>query len=165
MNAGLGPIRASQTTGSLVTSVSKQNIDIWFTGASSPCLSMFMPYQFGFDHPIINQQPGKVYEPDSYWWQQEIMNRLAVFCNNKILSSYRNELFDRENQLLLAFEPGKELTKNEIQVLINEAAVESLLIRDKWKKEFEKSYALSNKNIFHQIAWKNFNKSANLKIN
>jgi dipeptidase len=165
MHAGLGPIRASQTTGSMVTSVSKQSMEIWFTGASSPCLSMFMPYQFGFEHPIINQQPDKVYEPDSYWWQQEIMNRLAIFCNNEILSKYRSELFEREKQLLISFEPVNKLTKDEVQVLINEAATESLLIRDKWKKDFEKSYALSNKSLFHQIAWKNFNKSANLKIN
>jgi dipeptidase len=126
---------------------------------------MFMPYQFGFEHPIINQQPDKVYEPDSYWWQQEIMNRLAIFCNNEILSKYRSELFEREKQLLISFEPVNKLTKDEVQVLINEAATESLLIRDKWKKDFEKSYALSNKSLFHQIAWKNFNKSANLKIN
>ena len=165
MHAGLGPIRASQTTGSIVTSVNKDKINIWFTGASSPCLSMFLPYQFGYDHPIINQQPGMVYEPDSYWWQQETINRLAIFSDINLLSKYRHELFDRETQLLTAIEQTNHLEKESIQTLINEATVESQLISEKWRKEIEKSYSMSNKNIFHQTAWKKFNNLANLKIN
>lgn len=71
-----GGLVGDHTTASMVVSVG-EHIDIWLTGSSTPCISLFKPYRFG------NPPAGPVVaagdrDADSYWRRQEQFHRAAV---------------------------------------------------------------------------------------
>jgi len=48
----------------------------WFTGSSSPCMSVFWPHCF--ENPVVYpgfDVGGDTYSKASYWWRRELVNR------------------------------------------------------------------------------------------
>lgn len=82
-------LTADQTTMSMVVELVDDDIKIWLTGCSLPCVSLFKPAKFGvggiiFKHEVQN---------DTYWYQRENFNRLLI---NKIIP---NEFYEEKNKL------------------------------------------------------------------
>ncbi len=88
MHAGFGPVRINQTTGSLVVDLSNKRMDIWITGSSLPCLSIFRPVHFDdfVGDSIISSEKD--------WREREVFNRNAIFCPEEFVNEFR-ELRDR----------------------------------------------------------------------
>lgn len=74
-----GGIIGDHTTSSLVVELVDGNINVWFTGTSSPCISVFKYYKFGekIDYPISNNK---------YWNERE--NIFRDLIGYKILNEY-----------------------------------------------------------------------------
>jgi len=75
MHAGPGPIRDSQTTGSLITQYSKNAHTFWVTGTAAPCISVFKPVWISSGLPDIGPEPNGVYDTNCLWWQHEVLHR------------------------------------------------------------------------------------------
>ena len=71
------PTRHRQTTSSMIANLGSTGPRFWFTGTSSPCLSVFKPFGFGaLAHRIeTGPAPGATYDPDSLWWRHEHLHR------------------------------------------------------------------------------------------
>lgn len=78
MHVGAGPIRINQTTGSMVSEISKNDQIHWFTGTSSPCLSVFKPVWITSGLPLMEPVPQGVYNPSTLWWRHEAFVRRAA---------------------------------------------------------------------------------------
>ncbi len=78
MHVGAGPIRINQTTGSMVSEIGKTDQIHWFTGTSSPCLSVFKPVWITSGPPLKEPVPQGVYDPSTLWWRHEAFVRKAV---------------------------------------------------------------------------------------
>jgi len=74
-HATYGPIRA-QTTNTMIFKLSKyENPQIWITGTSSPCLSIFKPIFLDAFPKVLNLTQGQYSSPifvkESFWWNHE----------------------------------------------------------------------------------------------
>ena len=93
MHAGFGPIRASQTTGSMVSVINKDDVTHWLTGTAAPCTSVFKPVWMDSGIPAGVKTPGKSFDASVMWWKHEALHR-------EIIKDYptRIKVIDRELQ-------------------------------------------------------------------
>lgn len=94
----MGPVRRSQTTGSLVALLRPDGPQLAMTGASAPCLSLFRPVWFDDAHRF------GVTDPD-HWYRHERVHRHALF-DAALLANVRDAVRDREPDILTAIEHG-----------------------------------------------------------
>ncbi len=76
-HAGFGPIRVAQTTGSMVSHVTGDDITVWLTGTSAPCTSVFKPVWFEGGLPAL-RRPGQLFDPSTMWWRHEVVHRAVL---------------------------------------------------------------------------------------
>lgn len=77
-HAGFGPIRVSQSTGSMVVKLTPESSTVWLTGSSAPCTSIFKPVWLDTGIPTAEGAPGKYYNPASRWWRHELLHRAIL---------------------------------------------------------------------------------------
>jgi len=76
-HAGFGPIRVAQSTGSMVSHVTADDITVWLTATSAPCTSVFKPVWFESGLPPM-RAPGKQFDPKTLWWRHEVLHRTTL---------------------------------------------------------------------------------------
>jgi dipeptidase len=64
----------SQTTGSLVSSLSPTHSVHWVTATAAPCISIFKPVLFGASVPT-GPTPDDAYDEETLWWDHERIHR------------------------------------------------------------------------------------------
>ncbi|RDE12942.1 MAG: peptidase U34 [Candidatus Thorarchaeota archaeon] len=70
-----GPDDGFSVTGSQISDIDSESTH-WFTGSSSPCMSIFWPFSFDMPHIYPGFDVGeKDYSDRSYWWRRERVNR------------------------------------------------------------------------------------------
>lgn len=73
-----GPIRRSQTCGSMVSQLSPRGHHHLLTGTSAPCLSIFRPVAFDdIDYSVLNETETDARQ--SLWRRHEPLHRQALF--------------------------------------------------------------------------------------
>jgi secernin len=147
MHAGFGPIRLDQTTGSLVVDLSSDEIAIWITGTSAPCLSVFHPGR------ISDFTEDTVLSSENDWRGNEIFHRNAIFCSKEFIDSFREER-DRLEKEFVDQPEGNWLNNMS----------RKMEFLSGWKKRAVDEVKRPGLFIFRN-AWKTFNKQADLKIN
>lgn len=75
MHAGFGPVRNSQSTGSMVSEIGAGGAVHWLTGTSAPCTSIFKPVWIDAGLPEQPGEPSAVYDPAMPWWRHEDLHR------------------------------------------------------------------------------------------
>ncbi len=77
-HAGWGPVRISQTTGSMVSHLSPGAATHFVTGTAAPCTSIFKP--IWVDTPAATDPiaPAATFDSDSLFWRHEILHRLTL---------------------------------------------------------------------------------------
>jgi dipeptidase len=90
-HASLGPLRGSQSTGSLVAHLRPGDPVAWFTGTSAPCTGIFKP-----TYPALGGLPdGRVLpaesEPGARWWAHESLHRAVLQDYATRMPVYRAE--------------------------------------------------------------------------
>jgi len=91
MHAGAGPIRVSQTTGSLVSHLATDTQTHWITATSAPCTSTFKPVWLDVDLPDMGQIPTGHYNRASLWWRHEHLHRSTLRDYPTMLAIYHDE--------------------------------------------------------------------------
>ena len=74
-HAGFGPIRVSQSVGSMVVRLSEDGDMFWLTGTSAPCLSTFKPIWLDSGLPDLGPHPTATYDAQTLWWRHEDLHR------------------------------------------------------------------------------------------
>ncbi len=114
------PTRAmAQTTGSLIARLGGEP-EVWATGTSAPCLSVFKPVPLGSE--LLATLPASTERPDgaSLWWRQYRLHAL-------VMGDYaaRRQVFDEER---------RDLETRALQA----GAADAELCRDLWEEHREK---------------------------
>jgi len=92
VHASFGPLRPSQSTGSLVAHLSPDLPAYWLTGTSAPCTGLFKPvYLGGAGLPDLGSKPTGDYDADSLWWAHERLHRAVIRDYATRLPLYREE--------------------------------------------------------------------------
>ncbi len=151
MHAGFGPIRLDQTTGSMVVDLSNEDMTIWITGTSAPCLSVFHPVRFS----DLNNDLCISSEDD--WWTNEIFHRNMLFCPEPLINTFRMERDALEAEFIQTTGRKTEIQgHNELQ-----SRKMNFLITWREKSVMEKKV---HGNILYRNAWKAFNSKTDLAI-
>ncbi len=100
MHAGAGPIRVSQTTGSLVSHLAAGSTTHWVTATSAPCTSIFKPVWIDSGLPDLGQVPTGRFNRAALWWRHEMLHRRVLVDYGTRLAVYRPERDQLEARFL-----------------------------------------------------------------
>lgn len=159
MHASLGPIRGSQTTGSLVVLLEADNPLIFATGTAAPCTGIFKPFWVDAI-PDLGKLPGGRYDPESLYWSHEALHREVIRNYPERLASYQEERDALEEAFIKgAFDlQGADLSERKAysQDCLRRAAE----AQARW---LERARKIPPKSVWlHQLAWKGFSRKAHL---
>jgi hypothetical protein len=110
MHAAWGPIRGSQSTGSLVSHLAPDLHTHWVTATSAPCTSIFKPAWLDAGLPELGPTPAGEYNPNCLWWQHERLHRAVLRGYPARLAAYQGERAQLEAGFIAAaqaIEPGQ----------------------------------------------------------
>lgn len=157
MHASLGPIRGSQTTGSMIASLEEGNPLIFVTGTAAPCTGIFKPVWV--DASVnISSQPTSKFERETTFWAHEELHR-------EVLKNFpaRAAVFQAERDTLeaefisgaMALRDGSvEERKSYSEACFQKAAA----IEKDWLEQVKK--IPTKQRVLHSMAWNGFNKKA-----
>jgi secernin len=91
MHAGAGPIRISQTTGSLVSHLAGDVQTHWVTATAAPCTSIFKPIWVDAGLPDLGQTPTGHYNRACLWWRHEGLHRGVLRDYPTMMAVYHAE--------------------------------------------------------------------------
>jgi dipeptidase len=101
VHKGFGPIRASQTSGSIISRLSHDGDLHFLTGTSAPCTSFFKPVWMDLKLPTANDpKPGNSYEERTMWWRHERVHRKILENFEAYLSAYQKDRNKSEAELI-----------------------------------------------------------------
>lgn len=162
-HAGLGPVRSTQSTASMVTYLDKNNPLIFATGTSAPCTSIFKPFWMD-TASILNREPVPTASADSssLYWVHEKLHRAVLMNYPERIKTYaadRDAMEKRfiEGALKLQNASAKERADFSLQCLNESKAAEA-----EWLKRVEAVPAKAN--MLQSMAWNGFNKKAKLEV-
>ncbi len=99
-HAGFGPIRISQTTGSLVSHLAADVQTHFVTGTAAPCTSLFKPVWLGAELPDTGPAPTGAYDEASLFWRHEALHRATLRNYAASLPLYAGERDALERQFV-----------------------------------------------------------------
>ena len=160
MHAGFGPVRASQSTASLVAYLDGDTPIFFATGTSAPCTSVFKPMWLDASLPTLGPDPASTYDSDSLFWSHERLHRAILLNYPERIKTYisdRNELEKKfvQGALNLAKAPAADRADFSAQCFREAAQAEA-----DWLKRVEQ--IPPRKKLLSARAWNGFNKKAEM---
>lgn len=157
MHAGFGPIRIDQTTGSLVVDFSQEDITIWITGTSAPCLSVFRPTTFA------TYREDCVISSESDWWANEAFHRRALFSPERFIQAYRKERDDLEREFITSATNINTFSERNRLEYVDQFQIQKNNFQTIWLEKAVKEKPAGGL-FFYRNAWRRFIREANLTI-
>lgn len=161
MHASFGPVRGSQTTGSMVSHLAKEGDTHWLTGTAAPCTSVFKPVWFESGLPDMGPSPTGTYDDATMWWRHENLHReilrdyaVRITEVQQARDKLEQDFLSRvgEGQAPLSADAKREMTQFSFDA--SDQAEQGWL-------EAVRSQKIENRRpLFHQLAWKNADKVA-----
>lgn len=100
MHASLGPVRGSQSTGSMVARLTQQGALVWATGTAAPCTGLFKPIWMDAGWQDSEPAPAGVYDANTRFWRHERLHRATIQDYKRRLGLYRKERDALEERLV-----------------------------------------------------------------
>lgn len=162
MHAGWGPIRTSQSAGSLVSVLPAQGEPVhWLTGTAAPCTSVFKPVWMDAGLPESVRVPGAEYDEQVLFWRHEALHR-------EILKDYAARiqpvLRDRDalEQSFITAAEERPLTVARRQEITRSCFARSAAQEETWLAEVRQIPVVHHNGVLYSSAWKKLNQQAHL---
>jgi secernin len=162
MHAGFGPIRISQTAGSLVSHLSMQNQTHFFTGTAAPCTSIFKPLWMDTALPDMGPAPTSNYDPDTLFWRHELLHRATLWDYPNRIQFFTTERDELEREFAEAALNIADRPVDQRNALIAKTHSEAEEAEARWLKEITKRPIRTHMNPLHHFAWRKFNRLAEM---
>ncbi len=160
MHAGFGPIRISQTTGSMVSYLDAKAPLHFVTGTAAPCTSIFKPVWVDTPIPDIGPVPSETYDSQSLWWQHERLHRATLRDHDKMLAAFSDERDTLEREFVSeAFTARAKPTAVRTEISANSFS-RAKIAENEWLERIQNMP--SNGNWLHATAWNGFNREAKM---
>lgn len=127
-----GGLVGDHTTASMVVEI-KDEITVWLTGCSTPCISLFKPWRFGNEPipPVFSS--GNTMESIRYWLNRENFHRSGI--GQVLPEEFFLEKLAIEDQWLKQSEGADQKAMNELSRL---SVQTEIVFYDKWIRAFNK---------------------------
>lgn len=156
MHVGFGPVRISQSVGSLVAHLTQEKSTFWVTGTSGPCTSIFKPIWFDGGVPWSTEPaPTGMYDPACLWWRHEDLHRLMIHDYASAIAGIRPEREEMESRFVAMASddthPHAHVTKQSFELA--EAA------EARWLERVRQE-AKPRSRFYYRMAWNALNRAA-----
>jgi len=161
-HAGWGPVRVSQTTGSLVSRLEPGAATHFVTGTAAPCTSLFKPVWI--DTPTVGDEhpAGEAFDSQSLFWEHEVLHRLVLKDYRqgmRVMTQQRDQL---EADLLDRALAASKSDLSERQAMVREAFNNSRDLDSECRAALKRLTGAKTQNFLHSHAWRKWNKTAGL---
>lgn len=159
-HAAAGPIRVSQSVGSMVTHTVNGISTHWLTGTSAPCTGVFKPVWLDAGLPAMGSAPIADYAADSLWWQHENLHRMMLRNFSLSLPLIQPEQQALEAQFLrdASLVAGKDA---KIRLAFSQACFDQADNALKtWQVGLAAAEIIGNRGMLHQNFWRKLDKKA-----
>ena len=155
MHASLGPIRVSQTTGSMIASLQAGSPLIFATGTAAPCTGIFKPVWVDAP-PNLGPPPTGQFDEVSLYWSHERLHREVIKNFPARINVFREERDSLEEEFFegaLAIRNGSPEERKAYSESCFQKAAD---VEKSWLQQVIKVPV--NQRFLHTLAWKGFNK-------
>lgn len=157
MHASLGPIRGSQTTGSMIASLEEGKPVVFVTGTAAPCTGIFKPVWVDAP-PVLGSLPTSKFDSETIFWAHEKLHR-------EVLKNYpaRAAVFQADRDALEAeFIEGAQMLRDgslEDRKAYSKTCFQKAADVEKdWLEQVIKVPV--KQRFLHSLAWRGFNNKA-----
>ena len=165
VHKGFGPIRASQTVASLVCRLNPEGDTYFATGTSAPCISTFKPVWLDSGLPdSLVTQPDDTYDPESLWWQHELLHREILKDFNhrkKMIEAGRDQV---ENEWLEELENLDRSDTKTRKAKTKEILQKEKELTDKWMQRMQQEEITRKNAFYYDWEWRKNNREAKISI-
>ncbi len=163
MHAGYGPVRHSQTAGSMVSHLSPGGLHThWLTGTAAPCTGIFQPVWIDSGLPDTGPQPQATYTQGSLWWQHELLHREVLRDFQPRLAVFTPERDALERQFLQQAAECAGKPAEERRALSEQCFQQASEARKIWRGKIRDLRVTKKLKFLYAMAWKRFNREAGL---
>ncbi|MCJ7716498.1 MAG: C69 family dipeptidase, partial [Anaerolineales bacterium] len=157
MHASLGPIRVSQSTGSMIVSLQEENPQVFVTGTSAPCTGIFKPVWVDAP-PEKKPVPTSQYDAKTLFWSHERLHREVIRNYQDRLITYQSDRDSLEEDFIRGAMKLKEASREERLAYSETCFQKAARAEENW---LDRVRDIPEKTtIFHNAAWNGFNKAA-----
>ncbi len=160
MHASFGPVRGSQTTGSMISHLTAEGHTHWVTGTSATCTSVFKPVWMDAGLPNLGPSPTEIYEEATLWWRHENLHReiLRDYSHRiKLIEVERDAL---EDQFINKVENWYQKPVEARHLLTKQCFEDVESVEAKWLARMLDLPPVRKRPFLDQIAWQGFDRKA-----
>lgn len=163
MHLGAGPVRISQTTGSMVTRIKPGETVHWLTGTSAPCTGIFKPVWLEAGLPNIGNPPTGQYDPHALWWQHEDLHREVLIDYSKRISLYKDDRDQLENEFIDYVNTLVYPTNTDHRDFSQQCFLRARVATEKWLNKVKREKIFKGQKLWHKMVWGALDKKASRK--
>ncbi len=157
MHASLGPIRGSQTTGSMIVSLKEGDPLVFATGTAAPCTGIFKP--IWVDAPLnLEPTPGNTHNPETLFWAHERLHREVLRNFPERSAVFQEERDSLEEEFIQGAFDHRDASREERKAYSLSCFQKAASAEEGWLARVQE--LPSKQNLLHKMAWNGFNKAA-----
>jgi len=160
-HASWGPVRGSQTTGSIVCHLHPEHPTLFVTGASAPCTGIFKPVWLDAPLPDAGPAPTGTYDPQTLYWRHEVLHRETLRDYGRI-ALYRDERDKLEQAFVAEALAAAGAPAAERGALAARCAARADEAERRWQERISREPVRARRGALHTAAWRAFNRQARM---
>jgi len=159
-HAGFGPIRASQSVGSMVSHLAPDAPTHFVTATSAPCTSIFKPVWLGADLPDTGPTPTGTYDEATLFWRHEALHRATLRDYATRIKLYRDERDALERQFIEGAMNRRGQPTADRAAYSAQCFAEADRAEARWLDCVKAAPEAKRSDLFNARAWRGFNQAA-----
>lgn len=169
MHAGFGPVRVSQSVGSMVSHLAPDCQTHWLTGTSAPCTGIFKPVWIDTGLPDLGPAPTGTYDQATLWWRHEALHRAVLRDYATRLAVYREERdrleadFITEAERLRRPSETSEARQAERAALTSRCFAQADEATARWLEIVRATPPRQRRPWHYALAWRSFDRQAEVR--
>jgi dipeptidase len=161
---GFGPIRATGTTGSMVSHLAPEGSTHFVTGTAAPCTSLFKPAWVDVEVPGQEVVPGGTYDEATLFWRHEALHRATLrdyATRMPLYAGARDTLEQRFVEQALARRQAAPRARAEFAAA---CFAEASRAEQAWRERVEAEPRRTPAGWLYERAWSGFNREAQMPV-
>lgn len=161
-HAGFGPIRATQTTGSMVSHLTAERQTHFVTGTAAPCTSIFKPVWLDADLPDTGPTPSGTYDAAALFWRHEALHRATLRDYAARIAQYQSERDALEHGFIEGALACRDRSPSERSAYSARCFAEADEAEARWLERVTAQPVTSRPGLLYTTAWRGFDRAAHI---
>jgi len=163
-HVGFGPIRATGTTGSMVSHLAPDGPTHFVTGTAAACTSLFKPAWLDADVPGQDAVPGGTYDQATLFWRHEALHRATLRDYATRLPLYAGEREALEQRFVDEALARRRESPRVHAEFAEACFAEAARAEQAWLERVEARPRRAPAGWLYERAWSGFNREARMPV-